>query len=871
MSRLSSFGRRLLGSLRRGRGQAELDEEIAFHIEMEAEENRRRGMPPDQARRAAQRAFGRVVQTKHDYHEARGLPWLEDAAGDARLALRSIARAPAFAGAIILLMALGIGANTAVYTVVDGVLLRPPPYPRPDEIFELQAVSRQGTGDRFDGDTVGEMRRWNDRDTTIAATAGLAGHNLVDGELAIHVSALPASHEYFDAMGLGPARGRRFGAGDEQAGAAPVAILSHALARRLGADVVGRRVLLGGRRHEIVGVLPEGVPTHPRADVLIPFQMGIESGGTNYRMIARLPRGPAIAQAPLTAQTDALRRAQGLDEAFHLRWLPLQESLSDARRATLLLLFGAVGLVLLVACANVAGLLLIKAQRRSAELAVRAALGAGPGRLIRQLLTEGLVYALAGGLVGALLAHWTLDLLLHIAPPDLTERGLHIDGRVLLFTVGLTVLTGLVCAMAPALRAGRIDLRRSFGGAPGLATSALRNRWRRSLLVGQLALCTLLLLGAGLLTRTLLALRSVDPGFRPASILALTMAPEIEGDASLQAFYTSALEQAREVPGVRGVALAGAVPGRRGLNLPIVIPGSAAEIAGAAGWRYVSPGYFELLGIPVHRGRALSQRDGATAEPVAVVNQAFARRHFPDRDTIGRQIQVHRFAPEAEDAPRTIVGVVGDTLDDGLRLDPEPRLYVPVQQIRPAMFGLLHRWFDACWLVDTDLSPAQAAERLGGVFRSLQPGLPFSEVTPLSEVLAAHVAGERFLAWLLAAFALAALCIATTGIYGLAAYSVSQRSREIAIRIALGASPARILRGILGEGLAVAAAGILLGLAIAWPLVPVLGRFLYGAASFDPATTLLVVVVLLAAAVLASLAPAARAARIDPIRNLRQG
>jgi predicted permease len=405
-----------------------------------------------------------------------------------------------------------------------------------------------------------------------------------------------------------------------------------------------------------------------------------------------------------------------------------------------------------------------------------------------------------------------------------------------------------------------------------VAAAAPRGRWRRALLIAQLALCTLLLLGAGLLTRTLLSLRAVDPGFEPGQVLAMTMAPESRPgspeDASLQAFFARGLERARQVQGVRGVALAGAVPGRRGLNLPMRSP--SGEIV-AVGWRHVSPGYFDLLGIPIERGRGLLDRDSAGAQPVVVVNRAFARRHFPGDDPVGRQIQIEPLGPGAADPPRTIVGVVGDTLDEGPRSEPEPRLYVAVAQVLPAMFGQLHRWFDACWLIDTDLSPAVAADRLGAVFHALQPGAPFSGVTRLEDVVAAHVAGERFLSWLLAGFALAALAIAITGIYGVTAHSVSQRSREIAIRMALGASPARIVRGILGEGLLVAAAGILLGLLAAWPLGPLLESFLYGAASFDPAATLGAVAILMAAALIASLAPAARAARIDPITNLRQG
>jgi len=862
--------RRLLGSLRRRRAEVELEEEIGFHLAMETEENIRRGLPPERARRAAERSFGRRGHAVDDAHRARGLPWLDDVAADAGLALRTLRRAPGFSVAVILLVALGIGANAAVFTVVDGVLLRPLPYPRPDQLALLQQFRAGETNMTHDGRTVLDLERWNDQTQTVAAIGPTAGVNLVRDSLALHVRAQPVSRRYLEVMGVGPERGRGFEQTDERAGAAPVVILGHDLARRIGGDLVGQRLVLSGVSHTVAGVLPRGFRMFPPADLLIPLHLGLEANGTNYTVIGRLRGGDGTATQRLAAATAALHQAGSVDREIGLRWTSLRDDLSELRRPTLLLLFGAVGLVLLIACANVAGLLLIKAQRRAAELAVRSALGAGPGRLVRQLLTEGMVYALAGGLVGIGLAHVALVGLLRLAPSDLTDWGLGIDGRVLLFSLGLTILTGVACALAPAVRASRVDLRQAVtGGASGVAASAPRSRWRRGLLVGQVALCTLLLLGAGLLTRTLVELRRVDPGFHAGSIVAMTMSPD-QSDSSLQIFYARALAEAGQVPGVRRIALTSGVPGRRVLNLPLEVPGTDAPLR-AINWRYVSPGYFEMLGIELESGRFLGDRDSAGAQPVTVVNRAFARLYFPDGEPIGRQVRIARFAPEDADPPRTIVGVVGDTRDVGLTGDPEPSIYVAVAQVPPGLFAVAHRFFDMCWLIDTDLSPAIAANRLGGVFRSLQPGVPFSEVTSLEDVLGAHMAGERFLAWLLAAFALAALCIAITGIYGLTAYSVSQRSREIAIRMALGASPGRVLRGILGEAVVVAVVGVVVGLAAAWPLGPVLRRFLRGAASFDPATSAAVAAVLLSAAVLASLVPATRAARIDPVTNLRQG
>jgi predicted permease len=866
------LGRRLLAGLRRRRAEAELEEEIGFHLQMETEENVRRGLPPERARRAAERSFGRRVQAVDAAHRARGLPWLEDVVTDAGLAVRTLRRAPAFAAAVILLIALAIAANTAVFTVVDGVMLRPLPYPAAEELVLLERFRADGREASHDGRLVEAVDRWSDDTQVVAAIARPIGLNLVRGALALHVSAEPVTHRFLKVLGVPPARGRDLEAADQRPGAAPVAVLSHDLARRMGGEPIGQRVMLGGVSHAVVGVLPDGLRLIPPADLLVPLIPGPDSAGTNFQVVARLRAGEATGSQRLAAAAAEMRERRVVAPDMSVRWIDLQGDLAAFRRPTLLLLFGAVGLVLLIACANVAGLLLVKAQRRSAELAVRAALGAGPGRLIRQLLVEGMVYALVGGLIGVGLAHVALEQLLRVAPPDLADWSLAIDGRVLLFALALTLVTGVTCALAPAVRASRVDLRAAVtGGASGVASSAPSGRWRRGLLVGQVALCTLLLVGAGVLLRTLVALRSVDPGFRTESIVALSMAPDQSGGA-LPDFYDRALDSASRVPGVRRIAVTAGMPGRRGLNLPVRVGRADDELGGmrAVNWRYVSPGYFELLGIPVEAGRALDERDGPAGEQVVVVNRAFARTYFPGADPIGQQVELAR-VPELPDQPRTIVGVVGDTRDASLVGEAEPAMFVAVAQVSPGILGVAHRFFDAVWLVDTDLPPAAAADRLGAVFRALRPDLPISEVTGLADVLGDHTAGERFLGWLLAAFALAALVIAVTGLYGLTATSVTQRSRELAIRMALGATPGRVVRGVLTEGLVVAAIGVGLGLAAAWPLAPLAAGVVTGAHGFDPVTSAAVAGILLGAALLASLVPAVRAARIDPLAGLRQG
>ena len=799
---------------------------------------------------------------------------------DLRYGLRTLVRTPGFTIAALVTLALGIGANSAIFSVVNAVLLRPLPYPEPDRLVQLvwRARGYEGTGQT--GAQYLAFRNHLRTLEALAATSGAGSFNLVNGGTAEFVSGLYVSKEYFTVFGVQPSLGQPFTADEDRTGGPDVTILTHALWRRqFGEDpaVVGRAILLGDKPVRVVGVMSESFTTPGNSDLLLPLKPGTtgRGGGSNYTVIGRLRPGVTLAQA--AAEADAVHsslRAEGavplLPDQTSYGFRSLQETMASSIRPALVMMLGAVGLLLLIACANTASLLLARASGRSREIAVRAALGAGRFRIVRQLLAESVILSLAGGALGLLFAYWTVPALVALTPPAyLITDDVRIDGTVLLVTMAVAVGTGLLFGLVPALSLARNDLTEAFKSDGGRTTAGRRSGLvRKALVVGEVALCMLLLVAAGLLIQTFVGLRAVDPGFDPDGVLTAQMS--LQGEryskpADLNHFYQEGLERIRLLPGVRSAAVVNGVPIERGLNLNVDVLDGPKEVENAVtDWRYATADYFETMRIPLVSGRGFLPTDRAGAPAVAVVSEEFVRRFFDGQNALGHHIRVYD-----ADGAMQIVGVARDLKERGLKGAPLPLMYVPVAQTHERAIRTTHSYFQVSWVVRADNPGAALIRRIEEEIRSLSPQQPFSAFQTMVEIKSRAITTERFQMALLTAFALVGLLLAAAGIYGLLAYSVVQRSREFGIRVALGATRGQILRSVIRSGALLAATGVLIGTAAALALTRTLQNFVWGVSTLDPWTFVSVAVVLLAVAVISSLVPALRAVRLDPVRTLR--
>jgi predicted permease len=872
---------RLAGFFGRRHGDGELDDEVDFHLEMLAQEHARRGMNADEARAAARRAFGGVTQMKEAYREQRSLPMIETALHDARYGVRTLLRTPGFTSAALLTLALGIGANAAIFSVVNAVLLRPLPYPEPNRI--LQMVRRYPQGDAT-GQT--GLRYLFFRDNmksfeSLAAWRNPTGFNLATRDTAEYVKAMPVSREFFPVFGVQPAYGQGFDAEQDRVGGPDVTVLGYAIWKRLfngDPAVIGKSVTLGDRAYTIVGVMPDGFTTMSPADLYIPLRPATTGpgGGTNYSVAGRLRRElrPDQAAAEATAVFAAFRTAyptapgkQELSASF----VPYQERQSQEVRPALLMMLGAVGLLLLIACANTASLLLARASGRGREIAVRAALGAGRTRLVRQLLTESVVLFLAGGGAGVLLAYWVVPALLALTPEGYTiHQAVRVDATVLLVMLGVSAVTGVLFGLAPALSLSRHDLVEAFKDDGTRTTASRRAGWlRQGLVVSEIALCMLLLVGAGLLVQTFVTMRAIDPGFDTHNLLVARMS--LQGDryattAELNEFFDRALERMRRIPGVTSAAVVNAVPIDYGLNLNVnVLDGPEKIEHGLTDWRYASPNYFELMKIRIVSGRGFDDRDRGGAAPVTVVNEQFARKYLKGVNPIGHHIRVFD-----TDAAMEIVGVARDVREQGLVGSLPAMMYVPVGQANIAGIKASHTYFPMNWVVRANGTGPELRQQIGDAMRGLDPKQPFSSFTTMDEVKDQFVEDQRFQMTLLGGFGAIGLLLASAGIYGLIAYSVAQRTREFGIRMALGASRQRILAAVLRQGAVLAAIGIAIGIGLSAAATRLLQNFVYGVSTLDPLTFAVVAALLVAVATLACLVPALRAVRLNPVSALRE-
>jgi putative ABC transport system permease protein len=872
-----------LRSLRsQGRLESELEAELRLHLELETEKNIKAGLAPDAARRAARISLGGVEQIKEDLRDAWGASALEGFRQDVRYGLRSIRQNPAFAAAVVLTLGLGIGANTAIFSVVNGVLLRPLPYGEPERLVVVrQSLSSPATPSL--GFSEKELLDYRAASRTLEDLVEYhtMSFTLLGGREAERVQTGVVSHRFFDFLGVAPLLGRTFRAEDDAPGADAVLVLSHEYwQRRHGGDpaVVGRVFQMNNRPHTVVGVLPN-LPQFPNEnDVYMPssacpFRSSAQTrenrGARMLNVYGRLKPGATLEQARADVASIAARLQADhagfypAGSGFTTGALGLGDELTLRARPTLLVLLGAVGCVLLIACANVANLMLSRMLRRSRELAMRAALGAGRGRLARQLLTESTLLALLGGLLGLGLAAAGLDLLVAFTARFTTRASeVGIDAAVLGFTLVASVLTGVLFGALPALTA-RPELaevmkeentRAGGGGGP--------RRARSLLVVSQVAFSFMLLIAAGLMLRSFWKLQQVDAGFRPENVLTARVSlnwSKYDEDAKVRRFGEELLRKLEADPQVRSAALSFSVPlaQTQPFNRRFQIEGRPVEqdARPSLDFRVVSPRYFETIGQRLVRGRAFEDRDEPRAQPVAVVNQAFARHYWGDSDPIGQRVS---FGDEAEPWV-TIVGVVGDVRQYGLDREPGLELYRPFAQ-SPGWGAVLVR---------TRVEPTAIASLLGRAVHELDPEQPIDRVRTLAEVRRDSVASPRLTALLLGIFALVALVITAAGIGGVLALSVSQRTVEIGVRMAMGAERGAVMRMVLGQGLGLVLAGLALGLAGAVLLSRLVERLLFGVPATDPVTYVAVAVLLLAVAAAACLLPARRAASVDPLVALR--
>jgi len=860
--------------------ERELEDELHFHIEMATARNIRQGLAPDEARRRALLAFGAVEDVKARVRGVRRSRWIDGLAHDFRYAARSLRKHPGFGVAVILTAALGIGGATAIFSVINGVLLRPLPFPDADRIAYV-------AWNYGDGRWIGALSatQFNFLREHAAGLEGVTTYRTFGADWGERgsfetVRGLRVSHDFFRVTGMAPVLGRAFTADDQREGAADVVILGHALWRaRFGADpgILGGRVPIGETTYTVVGVMPETFrfPDTPDAtDLLVPLHLSPDAAGNGQNWIT-LARRRAGWNGERAAD-DLSRVSAALADAFptgneapvgHYRTSSFQEVFVGDLRTTLWVLLGAVTLVLLIACANGASLVLARSASRQREQAVRAALGAGRLRIARQLLTETLVLSLLAGIIGLAVGQWSLHAMLALAPrslPRVAEIGL--DGRVLAFALAVSTLSGVVFGLSGARLGGRVRLVDTLrSGGRGILGP---RRSLELLVMGETAFAVVLLTGAGLLISSFARLRAVDPGFEPAGVLAVRLASlpdRYAGGERIVGFEARVLERIRALPGVEGAAGVSNFPLERGINLPMTIAGRPDEREGSVEWRGITPGYFETLRIPIVRGRAFTAADRAGGPKVAIVNEAFAARYWPDRDPIGERIEIGRWkdewlGPEFVGGEE-IVAVAADVKEIGLGVEARRTVYVPRAQ---APGGML----DNPRLVVRAGRPAAAEAAIVEAIRTLDPEVRPPTVRLLDDVVGASIAQPRFQTLLLAIFAGVALALTAFGIYAVIAYSVNRRIPEIGVRLALGSTRGGVLRLVLRRAMVPVGIGLVLGIGAALALTRLLASMLYGITPTDPLTFAAVAAAFLLVGLVAALVPAQRASRVPPTVSL---
>jgi putative ABC transport system permease protein len=842
------------------------------------------GLSEPDARAAARRAFGNVMRAEERFYAASRWMWWENLAADLRYAIRSLLKAPGFTAAVLAALALGIGANTAIFSVVNTVLLHPLPYP---DSSRMVTITRHAFGNSMPMFAYWEQNNPGFVDLTGYQTGINA--NLTGGSRPELVEAVKASQNYFRLFGANPIRGRTFTAEEDRPGGPLAAVISYNLwAQRFGSDpvILGKTIAVGGASYPVIGILSPNFKPSPRADLWIPLQADPNSQNQAHvvTVSARLPSGTTLAQANSWMAVLGKRYVQahpeqlGRDDELQVSFL--QERITGGVRPALLILLGAVGLVLLIACANVANLLLARATSRQREIAVRAAIGAGRGRLLQQLLTESLLLALAGGTLGLLLGSWGVRALLSLAPGDLPRVQEMasipaLDPGVAGFTVGLAVVTGILFGVFPAVRLSRPDLASSFQESNARAGTSFKHGRTRSVLVAaEVGISVVLLCGAMLLIRSFAAMHTVSLGFDPSNLLTMQISlvgPGYSNPKKVDLLARNFAERAERIPGVESAALANSLPlwGHQDMifDIPGRLPLKDFKFTADVQWRFVSAHYFDVLRIPLLSGRLLQQDEPSST---VVINQAMARKYWPNGNPVGQSIYLGPgLGPGFEEGVTQIVGVVGDVrerLDD----DPPSTMYQTPAQIPDAAMALVNGLQPSAIMVRTrpGVSPMGVSKAVEQVLLT-EAELPVSDVRTMDRAGLDSTARQNFNLLLLGLFAAIALLLAAVGIYGVMSYSVEQRTHEIGIRAALGASSRDTLRLVLRQALRMSVAGIAVGIVASFGLTRLLKAQLFGVQPLDPMTFVTVPIILLLIALAAAGVPALRASRVDPMVALR--
>jgi predicted permease len=887
---------------RRKRHTADFSSEIEAHIQHETERLREQGLSEKDARTAARRSFGNVVQTEERFYESTRWLWWDHFSQDVRFALRMLRRSPGFTAVAVLTIALGIGATTAIFSVVDATLLHPLPYPQPDQLVSL-VDDLPGVGAHDIGMSVPE---WHDLEQSgifeyVSPLGGGGSVNLTGASQPTRAEFLNEAPNYFALLGVRPELGRAFNPEDHTPGFTLEAIISDGLWKRtFGGDpqILGKSLRLDNDLYQVIGIMPPGFHDPGRTTderntevwaasgfAAAPAPPPLRKSRFLVEAIARLKPGLtiAVAQSRVDSLVAALQKQfpeeYPAQTAWTVRLVPLKEAVVGDVRQSLILLLGAVGLVLLIGCVNIANLILARASARGREMAIRQALGAGRTRLIRQLLTEGFLVSLLGGIAGLAILFATKRLLLRIVPGSLPRLDeVSINWAVLLFAIVASLFAGVIFGLVPALHAGRVDLTHAFKQeSRGSTGSGEQARTRRALVVTEFALSMVLLIAAGLLLHSFWGLLSVRPGFNPQNVMTVQSWLPIPNDPETDIYRTAAqeavfirelLRRGKTLPGVEEIAVGdlAALPlghNQNDLNpFPLIIEGREAPINQAPSFNasIVTPEYFHLLGMTLLQGRSFTDFDNDKSALVAVINESFARTYFPNENPVGQRVNMRTPGDRSSLSLTTLIGVIADARTESLADAGVPQMYLCLYQRHANDLAIFLRG---------RLDPAATPVELRQQVQSINPELPVFGAQMLDDVMSESLSVRRFSMEMVALFALTALLLAGLGIYGVISYIVSERTHEIGIRMALGAQHRNILRMVLRQGLGLAVAGAVLGFVGAFLVSRLMAGLLYGVSPADPLTFAAVSALLIGVALLACYIPARRAVRVDPLVALR--